>query len=286
MKYIKEEIKNIKYYELKEAEQPIGWDCYLYNKENRIVAGGTHESREMSLRIGFAEFAERLLSKRIANSNSLSTKFRTKEFPTSCGFAAGFDRTSTENRALLEGIERWAWSKWIDEKIKINKISILKSSLERFANYQLAPFSKVDFYFQEIDCSKFANLNKFRRIVFGALLCYTENGVFLGSRVSNDFTDILNHSSIEANRALKIHCDLSKKCFDEKKNFFYSRLNFFASNKNSIPNLDEFNSIAFPCPTLNFQETLSEENSRVFISRAILSDFIPWNLGDEKRFIY
>ena len=286
MKYFKEEIKNISYHELKIADQSIGWDCYLYNKENRIVAGGTHKLKEVALRIGFAEFAERSLSKKIANTNSLSIKFKTKEFPTSCGFAAGFCKISTENRALLEGIERWAWSKWIDDKIKIDKIRIFKSSLDTFVNYQLTPFTKVDLYFQEIDCSQFAQLKEFGKIIFGALLCYTEKGVFLGSRVSNSLNDILNHSSIEANRAFKIHSDLSEKDFDEKKNFFYSRLNFFASNKNLAPNFDEFNSSVFPTPNLNFLETFSEDHSSIFVSRALLSDFIPWNIGDEKRFIY
>jgi hypothetical protein len=286
MEFFKKNVSQVRFSPITFNTKTVGWDAYFFDYEKNLISGGTHSDKNIALRIGYAEFIERELVKKIAKDCELAEKFRIQDFPTSCGFSAGFSKKETEVRALLEAIERWSWSKWIDEKILLKKFSIYRFTCNDLTKSLLLPFSKVELHFQEIDCSDLKMLKPPGKIMFGALLCYTKNGVFLGSRVSNSLTDILRHSAVEANRAYKIHRDLSPEEFNRKNNFFYSRLNFFASNQDFMPRLDEFKKIAFPIPKISLFENLNLNVSNTFLTRVLIKDFIPWHIGDEKRFIY
>ena len=101
--------------------ETIGFHCYSI-ENHRTFAGGTHSSQETALRISVSESFERSLLNTIKNDQKLRRDFLIEQHPSSSGFAAGFEMHSTYFRALCEGVERWIWSKWIDEQYILEEV--------------------------------------------------------------------------------------------------------------------------------------------------------------------
>lgn len=278
-------ISKIEQHEIVHNNMSLGWHSNIFNFDKVCIAGGTSSNKEDSLKISYAELIERTIFNKICSDKSLTKKFLVSDYPTTCGFAAGFDKRSTKNRAILEAFERWIWHKWIDEKCYIPEynrnidIPIFKYLVEsKFDNYTfyLLKFEKIQF---EINDDKF----EFTDVYFGACLAFTNEGVFLGSRVSNDLNDVFKHSAVEVYRANIIFNNLIlEKSIPH--GFFQERVMYWGNNRKNIPEVSKFTH-SFPKPEIEMLAQF-EDSSDFFVFRSIMKDFKSWHLENEKRFIY
>lgn len=261
----------------------IGSRCYGMNNKNEAFSGGTSSNRDTALRIAVAEAFERSFFYKIIEQKKLEKEFELINFPSTSGFAAGFDDKPTRFRAICEGVERWVWSKWIDEKFKIDEDTLTKK-LSPLAEHLLSDFKeciwfKKDFF---VPISPRENLNLSIVIFLG----FTENGVFPGSRVSTMRDDLHEHPVIEAHRNLinfKLHLQSPKECKDiiEKRTFFFGDNKQIALNQIKDSTKNEW-------PTIELQLLKKFETNipEVFLYRCLFKDFIGWHSGGTERFVY
>ncbi len=101
-----------------ESKSDLFWHVSVVNQFG-ITCGGLSNLREHAIRIGISEYIERFEFSRLLNT-SISSQFLLDKFPSTCGFAAGFNSLKTKKRSIAEAVERWCWSKWVDEGLYIN----------------------------------------------------------------------------------------------------------------------------------------------------------------------
>ena len=92
-------------------------------------------------------------------------------------FSVGYDAEATRQRSINEAVERWAWSKWIDEKKSIPTYSA--EHLTDIARFFYNKFQSIQFYRKEIEAPLFPS-------GVGTLviaICCDSRGVFVGSKL-------------------------------------------------------------------------------------------------------
>lgn len=257
----------------------LGWSVNAISN-NKAVGGGFSSSRETARRVAVAEVIERLSFRNIAISQ-YADNFLTGDFPTTCGFAAGFESEKTRLRSISEGVERWAWSKWIDERYLINSFSGA-SEISALGQFLIGQFDKVNFFFLEIDTSFIPNY--FNKVYLGITVSIKDNGVFPGSRVSPNRDDIWEHSLVESWRHLVIFRNLQKK---EESVRPFDRINFFGKNGDvALKQIQNANRAVWPKPRLLISKEYELAVPGASVWRSLAKEYIGWHLGGESRFVY
>lgn len=261
----------------------IGSRCYGMTNKGEALSGGTASNKETSLRISVAEAFERSLFYKLNEQEKLKHEFDLINFPSTSGFAAGFDDKSTRFRAICEGVERWAWSKWIDEHYKIAEYKpdkpFSKLTLHLQNDFLETRWFKKDF---EIVISPKEKLNLSLVIFLGM----TENGIFPGSRVSTELDDLNEHPVIEAHRNL-INFKLDQKNPKDSNDIIEKRTMFFGDHKDiALEQIAKSTLIDWPKPELHLLKKFDTNISELFLYRCLLKDFIGWHEGDIERFVY
>lgn len=196
----------------------IGHQCVLVLKSGYPFAGGTDVNPEIARRICAAEAIERSYVSRLKESDPRLT---------SCGFAAGFEEKPTIFRAVCEAVERWAWSKWIDDAYSLNRANPkYERPLEvHFASY----FSEVFAFSRSIhsDSSLWPTFMD-KNLEFYVAIGQVDGGIFPGSRVTTGVDKRWDHPILEAWRHRMIFLNELKK--SEPKNIFDLRIKNFGLN--------------------------------------------------------
>jgi hypothetical protein len=174
----------------------VGYHSTVLDHKQQAIGGGTAETAEHALRIGVAEVAERYLFKSMTKADKLN--YLVNEFPTTCGFAAGFNREKTRLRSICEGLERWIWSKWIDDGFFIQEVEL--PSLAGLSKHFASHFGKI-YYFQKQFHPKL-NEGVSIDLTFGAIVGIKDDGAFAGSRVCSVTENPWEHAFVEAWRNL------------------------------------------------------------------------------------
>lgn len=274
------DIKDVIESPLDDSGRCLGWHTVI-TTQGGIVGGGINVDKNISRRIAVAEVLERKYFREIAKSNE-RVEFLIDEFPTTCGFAAGFDVEKTRFRALSEAVERWIWSKWIDQGYYISGIEVLDLELTEISKYFVGKFDKVLFFKKRIVTDSISNFVP--SVSFGAVIAIKDGGVFPGSRVVSLGEDAWEHGLVEAYRHLLI--------FNNKKNnvelsFPFSRIVHFGSNmREAIRQINQANKPVWPSPELLVDKRFYTPISEVVIHRALMKDFIGWERGHVSRFVY
>lgn len=259
----------------------VAWHVVLFDQEKNTLGGGFHKLKETARRIAIAEAAERKLVSRLRESN-LASEFQLNIHPTTCGFAAGFDTEKTRQRAIAEAIERWAWSKWIDEHFEITKFKEESIKLSEHGKLISSFFDSVIFLGRTIDTSDIPDFTDSVKI--GIVIGIKGHGVFPGSRVAVTKDEIWDHALIEAWR----HLEISKKYKGSIKDPFpYGRIFHFAKNANeALIQIDKANKVQWPSPDVSLILEHQTDIKELYLWRAIMKDFTSWGAGDQKRFVY
>lgn len=267
----------------------IGFQSTLITKSNTPFAGGTGKSIEQARRICTAESIERVYFNRLFRSSETEkNKYLLSEYPTSCGFAAGFDNNNTIFRAVCEAIERWAWSKWIDNKMGLVQV---KPNLEtELSKYFSEQFDKVIFFQVPIILSG-VNRPVFigQNYRFSVAIGIRDNGIFPGSRVTTETDECWEHCLLEAWRHQVIFNNELR--FSEATDIFDRRIQTYGrSGLETIKKLIDLSPVEFPAAKIRLLEEVASSNlgasDRFYVWRALCDDFVGWDRGHENRFIY
>lgn len=260
----------------------LGVKCFGVEKGDVIFAGGTAQDKDLALRIAIAEAFERSYLDLINKDQDLARTFDMKNFPSSSGFAAGFDQSSTRFRAICEGLERWIWSKWIDEQFSIPR-DLTIGTFDPLTKHLLKSFDETHWFKKDfvLEVTPTEKLNLTIVIFLGC----SEDGIFAGSRVSSKGDALYQHPVIEAHRNYsnaKIH-KIKQLVLED---IIQERTIFFSSNKKcALEQVGAADTIQWPTPMIHLLERY-ETNSEVCLYRCLMKDFIGWHLGPVERFVY
>jgi len=276
-------IHNLSISEIKSVETVHGYQCNVNNKDGSVLAGGTSKDKNIAIRIAIAEAFERLLALSIHRNEVLRDEFLLQHFPSSSGFAAGFDNNKTKFRAICEGLERWVWSKWIDEGFKLERF-IPKKSFSNLANFLIQSFNETYWFEKKFDIKiEESKAIELKIVIF---LGCTEEGVFPGSRVSTEADDLFEHSIIEAHRNFtNYHLHLESPL--TLQDIIQERVIFYGSNKKlAFEQIDRATNIDWPEAKIRILKSLTTDHPNLFLYRCLFEDFIGWHEGDVTRFVY
>ena len=205
-----------------------------------------------------------------------------KDFPSSSGFAAGFDNDSTKFRAICEGLERWAWSKWIDENYQIDIVQPLMK-LNTLTMKMLSEFSDTLWLRKDFEITID---NKKMNLSLSIFLGFTEHGIFPGSRVSTINDDLFEHPVIEAHRNF-LNSKLKSVSTIQSIDIIHKRLMYFSNHQQeALSQIRNAKRTSWPNPELCLLKNLETNIPGVFLWRCLFKNFIGWHLGNEDRFVY
>lgn len=255
----------------------IGWECNAYLKDGSAISGGAHLLKETALRICVAEALERALFQRIIRENR-SEDFLIHEYPSTCGFAAGFENEKTKMRAICESVERWGWSQWIDFGYEMEIVQPV--GLDILTTTIIHKFERIHFFKKIIRIYN-------HELQFCILVAEKDNGCFPGSRVCSLFENPWQHASIEAFRNYRNFNYAKKNPIDfRKKDIVFRRAIYFGTRKNeAFKQINNAKNKSWPNPKIKLIKDYFTNIDSVFLWRCILHDWISWDSGDEKRFI-
>ena len=261
----------------------IGSRCYGIDNNGDSFSGGTAAYKDTALRIAIAEAFERSLFYQLTKNDKLKAEFDLINYPSTSGFAAGFDDKTTRFRAMCEGVERWAWSKWIDEHFKIEEDATSKK-FSKLTKHLFNDFIDTQWFRKEfeIEISPREKM-KLSLVIFLGL---TENGIFPGSRVSTNSDELYEHPVIEAHRNL-INFKLNTKSTSSTGDIIEQRSMYFGLNKKlALEQIKIASKNIWPEPKLSLLKKFETNIPNVFLYRCLLKDFIGWHDGSKERFVY
>ncbi len=269
---------------LNEAKVVVGWHSYVFGGDAVSFAGGTHRNREVARRIALAEALERIsLRPLIADKVN---QYGFDLYPSSSGCAGGFSREKTKFRATCEGLERWAWSQWIDKGYRIEPTVVRPP--EQFGPLALHLAESFDEVF--LFSKKFAAVEldgEALDLEFKAVLGVKGQGIFPGSRVTSHDDDGWTHGLIEAHR----HLDLFNRLKDTKmpdSDWYINRVRYFGNNaEGALRTVAGANNLDWPVPGKIIDlELPTVVPKKFYLHRCLFGDFKAWNRGDNTRFVY
>lgn len=293
MKDLLEYLKDLNFPIYKIVQQPIldnkgiviAWNFYVQNKEGISLAGGTHVNVDIAKKIAIAESFERALAKEISGDPTLSKDFLLNEFPTSCGFASGFDRESTRIRAIREGVERWAWSKWIDDGFKIDEIQNFPSSMDPLSKHIFEAIPKVRLFKKDELLIQYEDLNL--NYSFLVLILETDKGVFAGCRAGLQNEDLISHAAIEGFRNYRNFMLLSKNADLSTNSIVANRNTYFGEHKEeAFSQIEKARYKSWPNIKIKLLKEYPTNIPKIYLWRCLMNEFLGWHIGDEKRFVY
>lgn len=250
------------------------WQVTALNKDGNSVGSGFSKDLNNARKIAIAEYIERNFVLDLKKS-SQKNEWELEAFPTSCGFAAGFDLVNTKIRSVGEAIERWALSQWIDKGCYLEKdhLGIWSDESSRLLN----SFDSIDIFKKDF---LYVLDNKILPYQLCMVVAFKDKGAFVGSGVRFDYKEAKAHALLEAHR----HLLISKQ--DRNFSIFpYNRIMYFANNKAIAANLIKTKRTKpWPKPVVKFQRSFQSE--LFCITRTIFEDWVPWECGAIDRMLY
>jgi hypothetical protein len=269
----------------------IGWMVTAVTLDRLALGSGCHQDRNTARRIAVAELLERACVNEIKKAHKASDEFKDlllSDYPTTCGFAAGFEAQKTCLRSVTEAFERWVWSKWIDELFYINKVHVANSSLTALAKYFVSDFVSVDFY--EIGMKFSLPNGNAIEVKFGAVIAQDKSeGVYPGSRVCTIADDPWEHALLEAWRHLQLAQQMEQESptVHADRPIFQRRVLHFAQHGDlALTQVAAAHKPLWPNPTLRVHARVPCRSNDFFLWRSLMSNFVGWDQGPIERFVY
>ncbi|MGZ3772577.1 MAG: hypothetical protein ACXVCY_16370 [Pseudobdellovibrionaceae bacterium] len=265
-----------------------GSEVSLKTGIGEIISSGCGELKDTAIRICIAEAFERGLVMKIFKDPKSKFDFQMQNFPTTCGFAAGFEREKTKLRAIAEGLERWAWSQWIDNKCDLDISPICKDELSPLSKIFLTNFTEFKSFKKELKLNLSGVDQSFELFIFLGL---KKNGIFPGSRVTikGDNKESWDHSILEAYRCRRnFHLTLPNDDY-YLDDIIAHRAIFFGQNKDlALEQIHQSQQInhQWPTPSISLLKEYQTSIDKVYLWRCLINDYLGWHIGNEKRFVY
>lgn len=246
--------------------------------ENGYCQGtGFAQDAKLARQIALSEALERQIVFDLAQS-SQKAEFLLDEYPSTCGFAVGYDAESTKHRAVAEAVERWVRSKWIDDRYSLLEFPLRGQEVNSLEGW----FAK---YFTEIRCFVSSNQIVVEGTPYTAnsliVVGLTGNGAFVGSKTVLDGKVPLVSALVELYRHLRL---------SEEDNQTYRELEVikhFANNKSlALEQIVRATRRPMPEPQLRFLKEVPTGVEGVYCYRALCENFRGWHGKDVRRFVY
>ncbi len=273
-----------------EFNPDFGSEYSLMLNNGEIYASGTHKDNSIAIRICIAEALERKLSNKLMLTKFERDVFKLNEFPTTCGFACGFEDDKTKFRAIAEGIERWAWSKWIDSHFSLEEVNIDGKNFEKLTMSMLNEFKNFRVFFKSFDIIINNTIFKFYLNIF---LGFSNTGIFPGSRVSlnQDSLDDISHSILEAYRCYRNYnlLESNQVDFQNTSDIIAERAVFFGSRQDLALeqiSLSQTGNKTWEQPHILLLQKARTQLNGVYLWRCLMNDYIGWHQGEKNRFVY
>ena len=280
LKRINPQFKEIHQTEIKYGDGRKAWQVTIVTQEGLSLSGGFGLDLDQARKIAAAEFLERSLVCKFKQDEMQRKRWNLCTFPTACGFAAGFNRETTKLRSILEGLERWVLSQWIDHHWAMDPVTALPSPMppsEGLSDYFMGHFVETRFFKKSIPI---ALGDKWFMAHVGAVVCFTENGAFPGYSAHLKEEEIWPHALLEAFRHLLI-----SKNSQSQERFPYNRIFHFAQNRAlAEKTLCKMEPIKWPVPEIVFFH--DEEYDSFYLARTIFMGWRSWSEGPVDRFLY
>lgn len=258
----------------------IGWHCNLFCAADHPIGSGCSKSKDTSRRVAVAEALERGVFRELFSRSPKPLLL--DEFPTTSGFAAGFEEHATKLRAVAEAVERWAWSQWIDEGHFIQGVTLTQTEVGEIGSYFMKEFDSMKFFHKifEIDFEG-APL----KLQFGVSLGIKANGIFAGSRVCSIEESPWEHGIVEAWRHILIS---NRKPVGNTSDIYLARVRHFSENASAALERIDSSKVdsLWPQPRLRMLQRAPGLPDGLHVWRALCHDFTGWHLGDKTRFVY
>ncbi|MDZ4662392.1 MAG: hypothetical protein SGJ18_12330 [Pseudomonadota bacterium] len=275
LKRINPEIKDFQETPITTAEGKKAWHVTITTQSGLPLSGGFGRELDQARKIAACEFVERSLFQKFKKDEGSHKAWALDTHPTVCGFAAGFDRNRTVLRSVLEALERWALSQWIDHDYAMDEM--FNPELDGVCQYFVSHFSHIRFFKKSV---AFYLEGKLVLGHVGFVVGFSGDGAFPGSTASLEGENLWEHSLLEAFRHLLIF-----RNSPSSSRFPYNRIFHFAKNAgeaNSI--LDRGQKRNWLMPHISF---FNETQVEIFyLARMVFLGWTPWHLGPANRFLY
>jgi hypothetical protein len=261
--------------------QTIGWHSVFVADGGRALGGGCGRELEQARRVAVAEIIERGVFRELIRE--APEDFLLDEFPTSCGFAAGFDDGRTKYRAVAEAVERWAFSQWIDFKYALDAATPSDEEFSALAAFFRGGFEEVRFFkkFFKVVCE-----DKILSLQLGICVGLKDGGAFPGARVCSLRESPWEHCLVEAWR----HTLIAKEDIEKDSTNIQYRKRVIHFGANGQQALDFVRSAdkksVWPEPRLALLKRAPSAPAGAYVWRALCSDYMGWHLGGPDRFVY
>ncbi len=259
----------------------LGWNYTLVDKDRKALGSGTHIFKTTAKIKAISEFIERHLIKQ-ARETDKNNHFGFDIDNSSTGFAIGLTKESTKLRSLLEAIERWALSSWIDHGRAVKEAKKIKESLDPLSTFLCREFDSLYFYQTNFPV-EFLESGK---VTFGAVLGIKNSGVFLGTNTATVQSDLWMQACIELHRSLKIYQRNGRFKVPEDK--ILKRIDYFGSNmKEAFSQIQSSKNLDFDYgPRVQLCREFDSGTKGLYFYRSLIKDCLPLSIGNEKRFVY
>jgi hypothetical protein len=256
------------------SELSNGHHVTCYDPDQRLGGSGFSSQRDEAKKIAFAELNERYLVRQL-NADKIQRQVWDLIFDESgSGFATGFSEQKAILRAVCEAAERWALSKWIDDRLALTPVG---KSPARLAQDAAKYFDECSVLKVEVPVLIQDQLIK---IQVAVVLGWTKEGVFAGYGARMSLNEAIDHAYIEAVRNFVIAQNQATMT-----SFPFDRIHFFAKNRKSAEEtLAVSRSDSWPLPVLRFLKT--ELFGEIWLARAVFDGWTPWQRGEIARFLY
>ena len=280
LKYVKD-FSHFTEAELSDNGVVIGYSVVAMNNRGIPLGGGTHSIKNTARAIAVAESLERVWVQIVGMH--FNQEFKMTEYPTTCGFAVGYDECSTKERAILEAYERWFREQWIDHKKYIPEHQPSSADLSPIAMFYLKQFDKVLFFKHDFTTTE-GDLSEIP-LSFGVVVAQKGPGVFCGSRIAriSDSSDLWEHGLIEAWRHLTI---TNLNLAEDYSHVMFQRIFHFGKNGDAaVATIPTKFSTPIRNPRINLINNISLADG-IYLWRAICEGFLGWHAGSIDRFVY
>ncbi|NJM09453.1 MAG: YcaO-like family protein [Bdellovibrionaceae bacterium] len=239
-----------------------------------LAGSGFALLKETAKKKAFAELNERFIVDQLNSSDAKSEWVL--NFDESCsGFAVGYTKSKAVLRAVCEGSERWALSKWVDEHFALEEVSFVTTSPVAAAIRHF--FTGFSVYKNEVPVMLDNNVLK---VQIAVALGWSDKGVFAGYGSKLNLEDAMDHAFVEALRNFLIYRNQR-----ERSSFPYNRIKFFAENKDvALEVLCKSKRAMSQLPVLKLLK--AEQFGDLWIARAVFDGWTPWQRESISRFLY
>jgi hypothetical protein len=261
----------------------FGWSVSLVDAERRPLGGGCHADRDVARRIATAEAIERSFVSRLFHDTQERQRFLLDEYPTTCGFAAGFEQDKVRFRAVAEGCERWIWEQWIDHHYRLPEVSVSPAQLSPLARFFYESFEGVQFFWRPFEIQG-APEGVAACLQIGIVIGHKKGGVFAGSRVTGLRDDFWTHALVECWRHARMF-DMTPDT--GRDDLFMQRVRHFGRDgTRALRQVEAAHLESWPDPRLRLMVDAEVTGKTYYLCRALCESFGGWHLGGAERFVY